>query len=86
PQDWLDLVNTPQTDAELAALRRSLNRGAPYGSPTWQSATAATLGLSFTLRPHGRPRREHGTHAPEIPSAQPPPTTALPHGGTGIGV
>src|SRR6516225_2739131 len=34
-QDWLRLVNQPQTEAELAALRQSVARGRPYGSERW---------------------------------------------------
>jgi putative transposase len=29
--DWAEQVNRPQTEAELAALRRSVERGAPFG-------------------------------------------------------
>ena len=29
PPDWLTIVNRPQTEAELDALRRSVNRGVP---------------------------------------------------------
>jgi putative transposase len=54
--DWLSYVNQPQTEAELAALRRSVNRGAPFGSETWKRRTAERLGLESTLRPRGRPR------------------------------
>ena len=32
-----------------------MDRGAPYGSEAWTAATAAALGLGFTLRPRGRP-------------------------------
>ena len=32
PADWVNLVNTPQTEAEVAALRRCVQRGQPYGS------------------------------------------------------
>jgi len=57
PQNWVDLVNAPQTVAELEALRRSVQRGCPFGSPDWQKQTAAGLGLNHTLRPPGRPRK-----------------------------
>ncbi|MEJ7595659.1 MAG: transposase [Planctomycetaceae bacterium] len=32
---WLEHANSPQTDAELAAIRRSVNRGSPFGDETW---------------------------------------------------
>lgn len=56
PDDWPNWVNEPQTEAELEAVRTSVERGAPYGSDRWQKATAARLGLQFTLRARGRPR------------------------------
>ncbi|MFH0963445.1 MAG: transposase [Planctomycetota bacterium] len=56
PRAWLALVNRPMTQADLEALRRIVNRGTPFGDPTWQSRTAKRLGLESTLRPRGRPR------------------------------
>jgi putative transposase len=55
--DWLDWVNRPLTPPELAAVRDSVRRGKPFGSPPWQKRIAARLGLQSTLRPRGRPRR-----------------------------
>ncbi|MEN6494624.1 MAG: transposase [Thermoguttaceae bacterium] len=55
--DWLDWVNRPLSDAELTALRTSVNRGTPFGHAHWQQRTAARLGLQSTLRPRGRPRK-----------------------------
>jgi REP-associated tyrosine transposase len=52
---WLESVNRPETVAELAAVRRSVARGAPYGEPAWTERTAGRLGLESTLRPRGRP-------------------------------
>src|SRR5262245_42971573 len=57
PKDWLAHVNRPQTEAEVEAVRRSVIRGTPYGSDTWQVATATRLGLDFTLRTRGRPKK-----------------------------
>ena len=56
-RDWLEYVATPQTDVELLALRRSVERGVPYGNPRWQTQAIAALGLESTLRPRGRPRK-----------------------------
>src|SRR5436190_1809771 len=56
-RNWLAHVAQPQTDVELVALRRSVNRGCPYGSERWQGRTITALGLESTLRPRGRPRR-----------------------------
>ena len=49
-------MNAALTMAELAAVRKSVERGAPLGSnPTWQQVTATRLGLESTLRARGRP-------------------------------
>lgn len=55
PADWVRLVNQPQNDQELAALRQSIARGRPYGQAVWVQRTARRLGLLSTLRPRGRP-------------------------------
>jgi len=54
-RDWLDWVNRPQSEAELAALRKCIARGTPYGKETWQHVTAERLGLEASLQPRGRP-------------------------------
>jgi putative transposase len=58
PQNWLEWVNAPQTEAELAEVRRSVERGCPYGSLAWCERTARALGLDATMRPPGRPRKK----------------------------
>ena len=55
---WIDLVNDAETEAELKALRRSVKRGAPFGTILWQQATAKRLGLESSLRDPGRPRKK----------------------------
>ena len=57
PADGVDFVNEPQTQQKLESLRRSVNRGCPFGQDDWQKATVAQLGLRWTLRPRGRPRK-----------------------------
>ena len=63
PADGWRRVSQSQTPAEeeaaLAALRRSLARGAPFGDDTWAQRTAARLGLESSLRSLGRPRKSH---------------------------
>lgn len=56
--DWTATVNQAQSLGELEALRRSVNRGAPWGDPQWARRTACRLGLESALRPRGRPRKE----------------------------
>jgi putative transposase len=58
PRNWVDLVNQPQTDAELEAIRRSVTRGSPYGDTAWVKQTAKRLGLESTLRRRGRPVKD----------------------------
>jgi putative transposase len=58
PRDWVELVNRPQTAAEEQALRRAIARSSPFGSDAWARRTATRLGLEWTLRPRGRPRKE----------------------------
>jgi putative transposase len=56
PVQWLRHVNAPQTEAELEALRRCIQRGRPYGSEAWVQATCKAMNLESTLVPRGRPR------------------------------
>jgi putative transposase len=58
PRNWDELVNRPQTEAEVEAVRVSIQRGRPLGSPAWQKRTAKRLGLEFTFRPRGRPSKQ----------------------------
>ena len=46
------------SNAELAALRRSVDRGTPYGNSGWVEKTARRPGLQSTQRPRGRPRKQ----------------------------
>jgi putative transposase len=57
PRAWVEKVNEPQTQAELTALRRSVQRGQPFGSERWLRRIVGNLGLETTLRPRGRPRK-----------------------------
>ena len=58
PRRWVKLVNTAQSEAELAALRRSVQRGCPFGEASWSAQMVRRLGLEMTIRPHGRPRKQ----------------------------
>lgn len=57
PDDWVEYVNRPQTDAELEAVRTAIRRGNPFGAERWKKETARKLGLESSLRSRGRPRR-----------------------------
>lgn len=54
---WRRLVHEPLAEAELAAVRKSVTSGRPYGAAAWVEATAAVLGLRLSQRPRGRPRK-----------------------------
>lgn len=56
--DWRKYVAQPQTVMELLALRRSSERGTPYGSDTWQARAISALGQESTLRPRGANHNE----------------------------
>jgi putative transposase len=56
-RNWTNHVNRPQNAAELRAIEESLRRGRPYGSQPWQQKMAKLLGLEYTFRPRGRPRK-----------------------------
>jgi putative transposase len=53
---WIDHVNNAESEAELAALRRSVSRGCPFGDEAWSNKTVKQLGLETTIRPRGRPK------------------------------
>jgi putative transposase len=62
PLNWLDYVNKAIPADELASLRNSTRRGAPYGDEVWREATVAAYGLESTIRPRGRqPRSQTAT-------------------------
>jgi len=57
PGNWTEFVNAPQTPEELEAVRVCVNRQRPYGTSAWTAQTASQFGLSSSLRPVGRPRK-----------------------------
>lgn len=56
PDHWIERVNRPDNEKEQEALRRSVQRGRPYGAPAWQCDMAKRLGLESAYRSRGRPR------------------------------
>ena len=58
PANWIELLNTPQKETELAALHCAKDRGRPYGEPQWAAKTAAKLGVESSLKPIGRPKKK----------------------------
>ena len=56
--NWAAWGNRPQTDDDLAALRRCIRRGVPFGREPWVRRMAGEWNLQSTLRPPGRPRKD----------------------------
>ena len=42
--DWVQMANQPQTEAELEALRCCVNRGRPFDGLNWVTDTAKRWG------------------------------------------
>lgn len=59
PRNWVAEVNRPMDEAVLKAVQQSAGHGVPLGTDRWKAKIAARLGLEITLRPRGRPRRQH---------------------------
>ena len=57
PDGWLDMVNSDENTDETDAIRTCISRRSPFGNPQWAALTAERLGLTSTLRPRGRPRK-----------------------------
>jgi len=57
PDDWNAYVDASLEVNELKKLSESINRGSPYGEPTWQIKVSKELGLESTIRPRGRPKK-----------------------------
>jgi hypothetical protein len=55
--NWRDHVNAPQTEAELAALRRCVQRAVPSATRPGLKPPSKKLGLEITPRPRRRPRK-----------------------------
>ena len=55
---WRQWLHTPMAEKELAAVRRSVSSGRPYGATGWVEKMAAALGLDLRPRPRGRPAKQ----------------------------
>ncbi len=58
-RQWLAWVNRGLNEEQLESVRTCVQRGRPLGPETWVRQTAARLGLDFSLRGPGRPRKPH---------------------------
>lgn len=59
PDNWLDVVDKPHTQAEIDSLRRCSAKNMPFGNASWTRSTAENLGLTSSLRRPGRPKLGH---------------------------
>lgn len=57
PRRWEAVVDERMAADRLAAVRLCGTRGRPYGGDDWVRETTERLGLGFTLRGRGRPRK-----------------------------
>ncbi len=57
PDDYLLLLNKPQSKGEIEDIRRSVSRGCPYGQDVWVEKVARQFGIESTLRSKGRPKK-----------------------------
>ena len=58
PKDWVRRVNRAESQRDLEALRRCVNRGQPFGGEDWVERITKRFGLGSMFRPRGRPRKE----------------------------
>ena len=58
PATWSAWVNENETTEQLSAMRRSVTKGQPFGSPLWVEQMVAQGNLGATLRERGRPKKE----------------------------
>jgi putative transposase len=56
-RNWVAWVNRGLNDEQLEGIRTCVERDRPLGSEAWVRQTAARLGLEFTLRGPGRPKK-----------------------------
>jgi putative transposase len=58
PDEWGRYVDEPLTEKELARLRESAHRQAPFGASIWKSKLCKEFGLESTMRKRGRPIKQ----------------------------
>ncbi len=56
---WVEAVNSPMFETEVARVRESIRRDRPLGDEIWTLATAKNLGLEYSLHPRGRPPKSN---------------------------
>jgi putative transposase len=92
PSGWVDVVNRPQTEGEVEAIRRSIRRGTPLGSESWIKRIVKRLGLESTCAPAAAPdsqkpaKNQDDTSKPPINGPVPfsPPGSHFGKGDSGL--
>ena len=57
PRSYATLLNEPQSEDEVEAMRCAITRGNPFGSDAWTERTIKKFKLETTIRPRGRPKK-----------------------------
>jgi len=57
PKNYLTWLNEPRSPEEEEVLKKSIERGSPYGSDSWLQSVVRKFKLETTLRPRGRPKK-----------------------------
>lgn len=57
PQQYLAILNEPQSISEEEAMGCAEQRGRPYGSLAWTAKVVQEFNLESTIRPRGRPKK-----------------------------
>jgi len=57
PDEYLNWINTVEPSEEIETIRRSVNKGVPYGRERWVDSMVAAYHLETTLRSAGRPKK-----------------------------
>ncbi len=58
PHEYQMWVNTSEKEDELISIRKSVNKGVPYGRELWVDKMVTKFSLEATCRSAGRPRKQ----------------------------
>ena len=57
PSNYLELVQKPQSEREVEALRNATQRSVPYGKQPWKEKMIDRFKLQASVRARGRPKK-----------------------------
>lgn len=58
PKDWTTIVNRPLRQTDAHQIQQCILRNRPFGAVPWQQEMALKLGLEYTFRQRGRPKKK----------------------------